>query len=199
MPNLEYIVYDKDLGKDIGKTCLTKYKGKVKIGINRKIPFEVTIPIAKVSNPKAIQDDRLLKVKIRKITDKTYGDLLNDLAKEFGKLHYQEVLGTVPASALQDIWDVIQKSAEKAGDEIGKEALPVLRKYLDARKEGKAASFKFKYNRFKCGLAVAGSVGATTAAALSLAAASAATMGTASAGLVLVAAGGGTRDHVKRS
>ena len=190
MPNMDYVVYDKDLTKDIGEKCLVKYKGKVKLEISRSIPFQVVIPLSKIKNENAIQDDRLLKTKIRKVTDPTYTKLLDDLAKEFGSLHYKEVLGTVPAGELDRIWDVIQKKAEIAGKKIGSDAVPVLKKYLVARNQGKVASFNFKYKRFKCGLAVAGAVGGSAVAVIGAASASAATMGAASAGLVLAGAGG---------
>lgn len=189
MKTFNYVVYDKDLGKDITKHCIAKYRGKVQITVQREIPFQVFVPVS-VKNPKAIQDDRLLKTKVRKVTDRTYNALLNLIGNEFGKLKYKGILDQPPTAELDRIWTLIQTEAEKAGKQIGKEAEPVIEKYLKARNEGKAASFEFKYKRYKSGLTVVGAAAGTGLAIAGAAAASAATMGAASASLILAVAGG---------
>lgn len=190
MANMEYIVYEKDLSKDIDKVSEKSFSGKSSIRTNRPIGFTVLVPIGNVKNAKAIQNDRLLKVKIRKVTDTTYNNLLNDLEKDFKNAEKREVAGVMPQSVLDSLWNAIQTKAERAGNKIGSQAVPVLGKYLKARNEGKAASFKFKYNRYKCALVVVGAGAGTSLAVVGVGAASAATMGAASAGLVLAVAGG---------
>lgn len=172
----DYFVYDKDLGKDINKYCAKHYSGSEKVGIDRKIPFQVVLAM-EAANPDAIQKDMLLKKKVRAITDPVYTGLLKDLSDDFKEAGKKEVMGTLPLKVLDDLWEDMQKKAERAGNDIGLKAHGAVKKYLDARNDGKVASFSLKYRRYKAGLAVAGStVGATIATATAVGA-TAATLG----------------------
>ena len=119
MPNMEYIVYEKDLSKDIDKVSEKSFSGKSSIRTNRPIGFTVLVPIGNVKNAKAIQNDRLLKVKIRKVTDTTYNSLLTGLANDFKNAEKREVAGVMPQSVLDSLWNAIHGAKFAAMDLIG--------------------------------------------------------------------------------
>lgn len=188
---LDYVVYDKDLGKDINKYAAGSYSGASKIGVDRKIPFQVFVPM-QVPNPDAIQKDMLLKKKVRSVTDHVYKKLLNDLAQSFKAAGSKQVMGVLPPKVLDDLWQDMQKQAETAGNQIGLNARAAIKKYMDARSEGKVASFKLKYRRYTCALAVVGSTAGAVVATVTAVGATAATLGAASVAAGVAIAGATT-------
>lgn len=187
----EYVVYDKDLRKDINKYCACHYSGSTKIGIDRPIPFSVGL-LMQAANPEAIQKDMLLKKKVRAATDPIYNALLKDLTKSFKDAGKKEVMGTLPQKVLDELWDEMQKKAERAGNDIGAKAHGAVKKYLEARNDGKVASFNLKYRRYKAGLAVAGSAAGATIATVTAVGATAATLGATSVAAGVAIAGAAT-------
>lgn len=183
LKDFDYVVFDQDLKKDIEKYCLKQYSGTATIKLNGSIPFKAWVPM-KVPNPSAIQDDRALKMKIKKVTDTTYQRHLGDLA------HLVKSLGKNEDKRKMDaIWKSIQNANEKIGTKMGKDAQVILGKYLKQKGDAKIASSKFKYNRYKSELSLVGAAAGASVAFAGAANASVATFGASFAAVGMEVAG----------
>ena len=154
MGSMIYVVYQKDLDKDLGKAAaktLTERKIKIK-----DVEFRAEVEILNVSKPKAIQDDMLLKRLIRAKTDPVYNQFLNDVVK-----FLEHIDAVYTQSALDRAWDSIQADAEKAHKKILSLACPIIDDYLRDRNEGKRSSKMLAYKKYKAVLAVAGATAAS--------------------------------------
>lgn len=161
MPDMDYVVYDKDIGRDINKnhkSILAKYK----IGFGA-LPFHKTVTIGNVSTPKAIQDDMLLKRKVRAVTDKHYDKLVDDIAQFLDTCGSQGMFET--DSGINRAWQTINNEMIKVNDKIGEAAIPVIKDYMADRNEGKKIAIKQGVKKYKC---VVSAVGATAASAVAV-------------------------------
>lgn len=161
MPDMDYVVYDKDIGRDLNKnykSILTKYK----IGFGA-LPFHKTVSISNVSTPKAIQDDMLLKRKVRAVTDKHYEKLVDDIASFIDTCGSQGMFET--DSGIDRAWQTINNEMVKVNDKIGEAAIPVIKDYMADRNEGKKIAIKQGVKKYKC---VVTAVGATAASAVAV-------------------------------
>jgi hypothetical protein len=181
---MEYVVYDKDLAKDIQKKC-GQFMSQYGLKLSGSIDYQVCVILEKVGKPKAIQNDMLLKKIVRDKTNPIYDRLLNTVAMIIFKA--QKISPVPTKKILDDSWDEIQAEMKDAGTEIQKEAIKVLKDYLEKRGEGKAAIKAANYRYYKCGLALVGavaSVALTGASVVATSGASIAALGLAIAGTV---------------